>query len=45
MTKSEETGLQNLTKKQGFETLSSMELGTLNRLLAKKKAEKKMAKK
>jgi hypothetical protein len=39
MTKAEETRLENLTKKQGFETLSSLELRTLKRLLAKKKSE------
>jgi hypothetical protein len=45
MTKYEETRLENLTKKQGFETLKPAELGRLNRLLAMKKAEKKRPKK
>jgi hypothetical protein len=45
MTKAGETRLQNLTKKQSFETLKPSELRTMNRLLAKKKAEKKRAKK
>jgi hypothetical protein len=45
MTKSEETRLENLTKKQGFETLKPLELRMMNRLLAMQKAEKKRAKK
>jgi hypothetical protein len=40
MTKSEETRLANLSRKQGFETLSPQELKELKRLVAKKALEK-----
>ena len=36
MTKSEETRLANLSRKQGFETLRPQELKELKRLVAKK---------
>jgi hypothetical protein len=39
MTKSEETRLANLSRKQGFETLRPRELKELKRLVAKKALE------
>lgn len=42
MTKSEETRLQNLSRKQGFETLPAQEARELERLMAKKAAEPRL---
>jgi hypothetical protein len=41
MTKSEETRLQNLSRKQGFEKLDARDLKELKRLTEKKSAELK----
>jgi hypothetical protein len=45
MTKSETTRLANLSRKQGFETLSPSEMRELARLAEKQKAQLKAAKK